>query len=216
MIARRIFLVTATSAVLTKATFAGGIYENITFRIMRKGTEIGWHAIHFDSLGSSTKVTTVVDIEVKMAFITVASFQQEVVETWQEGRPVEGRSRIIDDGDVFDVSFSVQGQDLLVQGPNGPMKTPIGTMTDISFWNQDIVQQPMLIDLKTGDLERMSSKGRSRREMVDLGNGRQAEGIRYELSGSRGRSGIVWYDSTGRFMRTSFTTRGQQLEYYPI
>ncbi|HWL69666.1 MAG TPA: DUF6134 family protein [Geminicoccus sp.] len=217
MIARRTLLVAATGACLAaRMALAGGVFENITFKIVRKGSDIGWHAIRFERQGAGAKVTTVIDIKVKMAFITVASFQQEAVETWQEGGPIEGRSRIIDDGDIFDVSFSAQGQDLLVLGPKGQVKAPVGTMTDISFWNQDIVRQHVVIDLKMGDLERMLSKGGSRREMVDLGNGSQMEGMRYEFSGSRGRSGVVWYDSTGRFIRTSFTTRGEQLEYYPI
>jgi hypothetical protein len=162
------------------------------------------------------KVTTAIDIKVKMAFITVASFKQDAVETWQDGHLVEGKSRIADDGDVSDVSFEADGSQLVVQGPKGRLKVPVGTMTDISFWNQDIVRQPAVIDTQTTDLIRMTADGGPKKEMVDLGNGRSVEGIRYELTSPQGRSGFIWYDAKGRFIRTSFRTRGEQLDYYPI
>ena len=53
-------------------------------------------------------------------------------------------------------------------------------------------------------------------ETVDLGDGRQVAAIRYEMSGTQGRSGSIWYDDSGRFVRTSFVTRGERLDYYPI
>jgi hypothetical protein len=217
MIRRRTLLLTAAGACLTaRSVRASEVFENATFKVVRKGEDIGRHAIRFEPTGASMKVTTTIDIKVKMAFITLASFQQEAVETWQDGRPIEGRSRITDDGKVSDVSFATRGPDLLVQGPKGRVKVPVGTMTDISFWNQDIVRQRVVIDTQTTDLIRMSADGSGRKEMVDLGGGRRVEGIRYELSSSQGRSGFVWYDTQGRFIRTSFKTRGEQLDYYPI
>ena len=217
MIRRRTLLVTAAGACLAaRAARADGVFENVTFKVFRKGEDIGRHAIRFEPDGTATKVTTTIDIKVKMAFITLASFQQEAVETWKDGRPLEGKSRITDDGKVSDMTFSTSGSDLLVQGPKGRIKAPGGTMTDISFWNEDIVRQPVVIDTQTTDLIRMSSEGGGRKEMVDLGGGRRVEGTRYELTGSQGRSGFVWYDAAGRFLRTSFTTRGEQFEYYPV
>jgi hypothetical protein len=96
------------------------------------------------------------------------------------------------------------------------LKAPLGTMTDISFWNEDIVRQPMLIDTQTTDLIKLTADSGPIKEMVDMGDGRQVEGVRYELTSSKGRSGFVWYDADGRFLRTSFTTRGEKFDYYPM
>ena len=217
MIQRRSFMIAAAATIAaTRFARATGVFEDKTFMVVRKGEDIGRHAIRFEQHGDAVDVTTAIDIKVKMAFITLASFKQDAVETWQDGRLVKGKSRIVDGSSVSDVSLALDGSELIVEGPKGPVKASVGTMTDISFWNQDIVRQPILIDTQTTDLIRMTAGDGGVKEMVDLGSGRSAEGTRYQLTGSQGRSGFVWYDAQGRFMRTSFTTRGEQFDYYPI
>ena len=217
MIRRRMFLTAAAGAWLAaRSVRAEGVFEDVTFKVFRKGTDIGRHAIRFERRGDGVVVTTAIDIAVKLAFITVASFKQDAAETWQGGNLTRGKSRIVDSGDISDVSIATDGQELLVQGPKGRVKVPVGTMTDISFWNRDIVRQPILIDTQTTEIIKMTLDSSGVLEMVDMGGGRRAEGTRWELTGSQGRTGFVWYDASGRFMRTSFTTRGEQLEYYPV
>jgi hypothetical protein len=216
MICRRTFVLAAAgSLIAARAGFAKGVFNDSTFKVVRKGDDIGRHVIRFRQQPDGTQVTTAIDIKVKMAFITVASFKQDAVETWRDGILINGKSRIVDDGEISDVTLEARDEELLVQGPKGRVKVPLGTMTDISFWNQDIVQQAALVDTQTTDIIKLST-GKGVREMVDLGNGRKAEGTRYALSGSKGRSGDVWYDDQGRFMRTSFMTRGERLDYYPM
>lgn len=217
MFHRRKFLVAAAaSALAARYAHAAAVFQDMTFKVMRKGEDVGRHSIRFEKQGDFVVVTTAIDIKVKMAFITLASFKQDAVETWQDSLLVKGKSRIIDNNNISDVSLSMEGKELLVDGPKGPLKAPLGTMTDISFWNEDIVRQPMLIDTQTTDLIKLTADSGPIKEMVDMGDGRQVEGVRYELTSSKGRSGFVWYDADGRFLRTSFTTRGEKFDYYPM
>ncbi|WP_191058486.1 DUF6134 family protein [Geminicoccus harenae] len=216
MIERRMFLLAATGALLLPdRSRADVVFENATFRVMRKGDDIGRHQIRFEPDGDLVKVTTAIDIKVKLAFITVASFKQDAVERWQGGTLVEGRSRIVDDGDIFDVSFEAKDEQLVVQGPKGRVRVPLGTMTDIAFWNQEIVHETTLLDSKTTELIKTTTTP-GVPDMVDLGDGRKVAATRYEMSGTQGRTGSIWYDESGRFVRTSFVTRGERLDYYPI
>lgn len=216
MIQRRMFLLAAAGSLLAaRSGFASQVFEDATFRVMRKGADIGRHKIRFEPDGDRVAVTTTIDIKVKLAFITVASFQQEAVDIWQDGKLISGKSRIIDGGDISDVTMEADGGLLMVQGPKGQVQVPLGTMTDISFWNQDIVHQTILLDTQTTEIINTTTTG-GEEDMVDLGDGRTVLGRRYEMTGSLGRSGQIWYDADGRFLRTSFTTRGEKFDYYPI
>lgn len=216
MIQRRTFLLAAAGSLLaSRGGLAQGVFEDITFRVVRKGDDIGRHAISFERKGDLVAVTTAIDIKVKMAFITVASFKQDAVDCWQADKLVHGKSRITDNGNISDVSMETDGDQLVVQGPKGRLRVPAGTMTDISFWNREIVHQKKLLDTQTTDLITTTTT-EGVKEMVDLGNGRTVPGIRYDMTGTQGRSGKIWYDADGRFLRTSFTTRGEKLDYYPL
>ena len=216
MLDRRTFLLAASGSVLVaRHGWARPVFEDATFKVVRKGEDIGRHQIRFEPDGERVKVTTTIDIKVKMAFITMASFSQEAVETWRDGTLVQGRSRIIDNGDRSDMSFETKDEQLVVQGPKGRVRAPLGTMLDIDFWNQDIVRQTGLLDSQTTQIIDVTTS-RGVPDMVDLGDGRQVKATRYEMKGTLGRSGTIWYDEAGRFVRTSFVTRGERLEYYPI
>jgi Family of unknown function (DUF6134) len=212
---RTLLLGAAGSLFVVRTGLAGEVFQDVAFRVFRKGADIGRHAISFRREGDLVAVTTAIDIKVKLAFITVASFKQDAVDSWQDGRLIRGKSRIVDSGDVSDVTMEADGDQLLVQGPKGPVTVPLGTMTDISFWNHDIVHQDMLLDTQTTEIIQTSTT-KGVEEMVDLGDGRRAEAVRYDMTGTRGRSGQIWYTPDGRFLRTSFTTRGETFDYFPM
>ncbi|WP_027135064.1 DUF6134 family protein [Geminicoccus roseus] len=216
MLQRRTFILAAAGSLIAlRSGLASEVFEDITFKVVRKGTDVGRHAISFKPDGDRVTVTNAIDIRVKLAFITVGSFKQDAVDVWQGDNLIRCKSRIVDSGDISDVTMEADGDQLVVQGPKGRVRVPLGTMTDISFWNQNIVHQSILLDTQTTDLIDTTTTG-GVEEMVDLGDGREVPGIRYEMTGSLGRSGQIWYNKDGRFLRTSFTTRGEKFEYYPL
>jgi hypothetical protein len=216
MLQRRTFMLAAAGSLIAlRRGHASEVFEDITFKVVRKGDDVGRHVIRFERDGDQVTVTNAIDIKVKLAFITVGSFKQDAVDVWQGDTLMRCKSRIVESGDISDVTMEAQGDQLVVQGPKGRVRVPLGTMTDISFWNQNIVHQSILLDTQTTDIIDTTTIG-GNQEMVDLGDGREVEAVRYEMTGTLGRSGEIWYDENGRFLRTRFTTRGETFEYYPI
>jgi len=216
MIARRTLVLAGAGMIIAgKAARADPVPADAEFRVFRKGADIGRHAVRFQVDGDRVVVTTAIDIKVKVAFITLASFRQDAVETWRRWQLVDGRSRTVDGSEVYDIEIVPQVNALAVQGKKRRTVVPAGTMTDISFWNRNIVDQSRLLDTQTTDLIPMTSSA-GIKETVDMGNGRTAVGYRFTLDSPTGRSGNVWYDEQGKFLRTAFTTRGEFLEYYPV
>ena len=215
MLNRRLLLfASAGSLLIARTGFGQNVVRDTTFRVMRKGSDIGFHAIAFQRHGDKLNVTTNIDIKVKLAFITVATFKQDAVETWQGDQVIAGKSAVIDNGDVTKIEMVAENDKLRVDGPKGPVSVALGTMTDISFWNEAIVRKSKLLDTQTTEVISMTTTG-GIRETVDMGNGRTAQGLRYDMASNNGRSGKVWYAPDGQFLRTAFTTRGELLEYYP-
>src|SRR3954454_3471839 len=62
---------------LTAATPA-----DLTFRIMRKDSEIGTHRVAFSPTAQGFDVDVTIELAVKMAFVTVYSYEQHGRDTW--------------------------------------------------------------------------------------------------------------------------------------
>ena len=105
------------------------------------------------------KVTSQIDLRVKVAFITVYSYQQTANDDWENGVLVRTRIQTNDDGKETLVQAEARDGQLAVQGPSGSSTTQLGAMTDISFWNQAITQGPALVDSQTAELIKIQVEG---------------------------------------------------------
>ena len=157
------------------------------------------------------KVTTQIDLRVKVAFITVYSYQQTANDDWENGVLVRTRIQTNDEGKETLVQAEARDGELTVQGPSGSSTTQLGDMTDISFWNQAITQGPALIDSQTAELIKIQIEAGSRERIVVRGQSIDAR--RFSMVGTKGRSGSVWYDDAGSLVKAVVTTRGETLEY---
>ena len=84
-------------------------------------------------------------------------------------------------------------------------------MTDISFWNQAITQGPALIDSQTAELIKIQVEGGTKERIMV--RGQFVEARRFSMTGTKGRSGGVWYDDAGSLVKAVVTTRGETLDY---
>ena len=184
---------------------------NIQLNVYRKGSLIGTHVIRFSQTSSILKVTSQIDLQVKVAFITVYSYQQTANDDWENGVLVRSRIQTNDDGKETLVQAEVRDGQLAVQGPSGSSTTQLGAMTDISFWNQAITQGPALIDSQTAELIKIQVEGGTKERIMV--RGQAVEARRFSMTGTKGRSGSVWYDDAGSLMKAIVTTRGETLDY---
>ena len=183
----------------------------IQLNVYRKGSLIGTHVIGFSQTSSILKVTSQIDLQVKVAFITVYSYQQTANDDWENGVLVRSRIQTNDDGKETLVQAEVRDGQLVVQGPSGSSTTQLGAMTDISFWNQAITQGPALIDSQTAELIKIQVEGGTKERIMV--RGQAVEARRFSMTGTKGRSGSVWYDDAGSLVKAIVTTRGETLDY---
>ena len=185
--------------------------RDTTFDVFRKGAKIGTHNVEFRDQGSALKVTTQVELAVKVAFITAFSYDQTAVDLWQDGTLVRTWITTDDNGAETLVEAEARDGRLAVAGPAGRYDAPLGAMTDISFWNQGITRGPPLIDSQNGKLITVSvDPGTPERLEV---RGRPVDTMRFTMAGTKDRSGTVWYSASGDLVRAVVLTRGETLTY---
>ena len=97
---------------------------DIQLNVYRKGSPIGTHVIRFSQTGGTLKVTSQVDLRVKVAFITVYSYQQTANDDWENGVLVRTRIQTNDDGKETLVQAEARDGQLAVQGPSGSYYDP--------------------------------------------------------------------------------------------
>ncbi len=96
-------------------------------------------------------------IEVKVLFLTFYSFAADRVEIWRDGRMISYRSQTNDDGADIAVSAVAKGGKLVIQNPGGRTEAPNGTFPSHP-WNQKIIEQPLVMDSKSGSLAAASDR----------------------------------------------------------
>ncbi|MGE3294116.1 MAG: DUF6134 family protein [Geminicoccaceae bacterium] len=210
---RRRLLTAAGGGALAMA-FAGTAWSmpaNRVFNVSRKGSVIGTHAIEFVGDAESLKVANRIELAVKIAFVTAYRYEQRGEDEWRNDVLVRTRIETNDDGENTLVVAESRDGKLAVQGPNGSFTTPLGAMTDISFWNQAITRGAPVIDSQSGDLIDITIKPSSHENLDVLGKPVETE--RFPMVGTRGRSGTVWYDLAGNLVRAIVVTRGETLTY---
>lgn len=183
------------------------------FAIFREGSEIGRHEVRFRPTADGFDVATDIDIAVKVAFITAFRFKQHADDHWVAGQLIDSHVRTDDNGTKSVTDIEARGSALSVEGgiENRTLRVPLGTMTDIAFWNLDIVRQRELVDIQLAALTDVAAR-HSGTDVIDLG-GRQITAERFTVDSRSGRSGDVWYDADGNWVKGLLTTRGETLDY---
>jgi hypothetical protein len=184
---------------------------DMLFDVSRKGDRIGTHAIRFTTSDGGLRVDSRLELTVKMAFITVYHYEQTGQDDWQDGKLARTSIRTNDDGkDTLVVAETRDGK-LMVEGPAGSYATSLGSMTDLSFWNEGITQGPPLIDSQTGELIKIAVKPDAT-DIISV-RGLDITARRFTMAGTKGRSGTVWYDDAGGLVKATVLTRGETLAY---
>ncbi len=187
---------------------------DIAFDIIRKGEKIGVHEVRFTSLGNGDfEARTNVEVAVKLGFLTLFRFEQEITEVWREDMMVEAEGMTNDDGEKARFRAELQGRELTIEGPAGLQKAPLGAMTDIAFWNPEIARQNQIVDTWLGRLAPLIV-GAGDLEEIEL-RGRRVRTRRFSFTANRGRSGKVWYDENGVWVRGYLKTPSAELDYLP-
>jgi hypothetical protein len=214
---RRRFLVGGIAGLgclaLPMPSLAATMPMNRTFAIFREGDEIGRHHVRFTPADNGFRARTEIEIEVKVAFFTAFQFRQTADDLWIDGQLRESRASTDDNGDVSETFIRATGNGLAVEGgeANRAIQVPLGTMTDLAFWNVAIVRQQALVDTQKVKLTDLAAKPLGI-ETVEGPHG-PVTAERFTCAATTGRSGDIWFDSDGNWVKGIMSVRGETLAY---
>ena len=208
---RAIVLVGGSLAMMSMIPGAVAVPRSTLFNVFRRGSLIGTHAIDFAGTDSRLRVTSRLELAVKVAFITAYRYEQTGEDVWEDDVLVQTRIKTNDDGKDSLVEAEARDGKLAVTGPTGNYDTALGAMTDLSFWNQAITRGQPLIDSQNGELIKIEVRAGTA-ERIEV-QGRMVDAERFAMAATKGRSGTVWYDGDGNLIKAIVLTRGETLNY---
>jgi hypothetical protein len=172
--------------------------------------------VRFEPTADGFDVTTDIDIAVKLAFITAFRFNQHALDRWVAGNLVASRVATDDNGQKSATEIEARGSALSVEGgtENRTLRVPLGTMTDIAFWNLGIVRQRELVDIQKATLTDVAARHLGN-EGLDIA-GQRIEADRFTIHSNTGRNGDIWFDVAGNWVKGHLVTRGEALDYQLI
>lgn len=181
------------------------------FKVYRNDVVIGSHTVRFGAAEGGMRVASRLDLAVKVAFVTLFRYRQAAEDLWRGGVLVQSRIETDDDGRKTQVLVERRDGKLAVEGRHGGYGVELGTMTDLCFWHEGITRQRHLIDSKDGELTRIAT-GPGVEETIRAG-GVSIAARRFTIRVSEKRSGTIWYDAAGDWVKARLNTRGETLDY---
>ena len=121
-----------------------------TYDVIRKNKVIGSIETTFKNEDSTLEITTIVDIEVKVLFVTAYEFYQTSKETWVDNEfiKIEGYADFEDEREYF-----IKGEDIdnifLASGMDGELKLD-KSILPLNYWNKEILKQIKIFDTQKG------------------------------------------------------------------
>jgi hypothetical protein len=167
---------------------------DLTFRVLREGSDVGRHTVRFREEGGLLEARSEVRIEVKLMGFTVYRYLHETVESWRGDRLVGLNSRLDKNGTAaFCEARSTAGA-LVLRGPGGEVRMP-AQAAPLTWWRQATLRPgvPLFDPRKAIAVE------------PELRLSAVAGGTRVVLIGGEGAD--VLYDSSGTWI--GFATTGE-------
>ncbi|WP_300378942.1 DUF6134 family protein [Henriciella sp.] len=184
--------------------------DTIRFNVYRKGdTKFGSHTVNFnvESDGNFT-ATSEVDLKAGLGPITVFRYTLNATETWEDGKLVQLDGNTNDDGDNEQVSASLEGGALQVDGSGYTGKAPLGVIPS-SHWNIQQVFSSEILSTESGQLLETKAT-RIGEETLEI-DGQSVDTVHYRLVSDL--TVDLWYDEQNRWVQLSFEARGQKIDY---
>lgn len=182
---------------------------DLLFRVIRKGSPIGWLQTTFAQGPDGLTVRTKLDVEIYVAFVRVYRYHHLGEEVWQGDRLRSLKSQTDNDGEQFRVQTTPVAGGLRVEGPRGGVTTPATAMTTNCSWNPALVRQQMVIDCERGRYVPLAVAPLGEKTITVMGGQRLASAFRTTLPYAAGE---IWY-AGGEWVHGVFTTKGETLTY---
>lgn len=182
--------------------------QQIAFTVLRGGTPLGHHKVMFRREADALHVEIDIELEVKLAFLTVFRYHHRNHEVWQDGRLLAIAAETDDDGERYWLRGRAEGAGLRIEGSGGSILAPADIMPT-SYWNPETVNRSRLLDTQRGQLIDVDIEPVGR-DIVTLANG-PVPAQRYRMTGDLTLD--LWYTADGKWAKISFEARGVEVVY---
>tara|TARA_Y100001970_G_scaffold285138_1_gene404063 strand:- start:229 stop:906 length:678 start_codon:yes stop_codon:yes gene_type:complete len=192
-------------------SFAFQIPKNnkVVFDVIRKNKIIGSIETSFDKKNNNLTITTNVDIEVKVLFVTAYKFTQISKEIWKNGEfiKIEGHTDFEDEREYF-----IKGEDLnnqfIAYGMDGKLVLNKDILP-LNYWNKDILNEKEVFDTQKGIVRKITVT-KHKNEMIEI-NKTKIEAEKYTLNASSNPKDkgpfpeyTLWYEKNGQLLKFKF------------
>jgi hypothetical protein len=183
---------------------------NRRFSILRGSDRIGTHTVARSAATGETRITTAIDLVVKILFFTAYALRHRSEETWRDGRLASLRSETVEDGETVHVlgTQTPQGFEVITNGI--PFIAAAGTLTSNNLWTPVVLEQATVIDAQHGGIIGVSMRKLAGERILVAG--RQVGTTRYRLI-TPYLAGSIWYDETGQWMHAEFERDAEHIVY---
>lgn len=170
--------------------------------------EIGTHGISFSRSGGDLMVEVRNRMTVKLVFITLFRYEAERREIWRDGRMLSYRGKTHDDGTDLTLAADIQGDKLIIDGPDGRTEAPAGTFPSHP-WNPKIVEQTLLMDTETGKLLEVAVR-EAGEETIEARGG-PVKATKFVVTGDHERE--IWFGPDGTWLQMRFDSDGSDVTF---
>lgn len=210
----RVITAAIAAAAVTALAVVGPLWaalpstEEIAFKVFRDGEPLGHHRVTFRREAQDLHVEIDIQLEIKLAFITVFRYRHSNREVWRRGRLVAIDTETDDDGEGFWLRGRASDVGFEIEGSSGSFVAPADVMPT-SYWNPETVTKNRLLDTQRGRLiaVQIASAGS---EIVSVG-GQLRNTQRYRMTGDLELD--LWYATDGEWAKISFEARGAEVVY---
>ena len=183
---------------------------NRRFLVLYKGFKIGTHTLTYSSATGETRITTEIDLSVKVALFSVFAFSHRSQETWRAGRLVSLHSETVEQGETLHVEGAAMPQGFRVMSRGAPVIASPATLTSNSLWTPAMLEQATVVDAQRGGIMGVSARKFADEKIVIAGGPVRA--TRYTLI-TPYFAGTVWYDKANLWVCAQFERDGSKVEY---
>jgi hypothetical protein len=181
----------------------------IRFDVLRQGKPFGTHEVKFDVLPDGTiEAHTYVKLRAGFGPIPLYRYDLQATEWWQDGRLIGLEGEVYKDGKEGSVTAQADGDGIDIDG-TGYDGTASTGIVPASHWNIAQTQARVLLSSENGQLIDVSVRPEGREKLEIAGE--SVEANKFLLDSDIDVT--LWYDDAGRWLKLSFSARGQEIDY---
>jgi hypothetical protein len=184
--------------------------NNLAFRLIRHGSDIGRHTLAFDRDSDGLTVHIAVDAKVSLLSIPIVHYAHQATEIWRGGALASLTGRTNKNGQQEWVQAQRTNEGLEVLGSKTARYIAPPQAIATSYWNKRMLDGPM-ISLEDGVLLRPRVAERAV-DSIPLASGSKIPAEHYNLSGAFNVD--VWYDESATWASLAFQVAdGSEIRY---